>query len=196
MGTLYLPFEEKWNRDGSIYLISDTHFSDADCKLMAPDWISPKEYIQKLRKTISKNDTLIHLGDVGDVKTFDLWPKYKRPYMVLLMGNYDKKSQGLKDYFDEIYEGPLMIGEKLLLSHEPVYGLSWVFNIHGHIHDIRHQDDEYHCCITSNIIGYRPIRLKEIIHSGVLKQIDSLHRQTIDSRNIQKEGEKDDLVYQ
>ena len=40
-----------------------------------------------------------------------------------------------KNYFDEIYTGPLFIAEKILLSHEPVYGLSWCLNIHGHDHN-------------------------------------------------------------
>ena len=38
-------------------------------------------------------------------------------------------------HFDEIYTGPLFIAEKILLSHEPVYGLPWCLDIHGHDHN-------------------------------------------------------------
>ena len=31
--------------------------------------------------------------------------------------------------------GPVFIAEKILLSHEPVYGLLWFLNIHGHDHN-------------------------------------------------------------
>ena len=53
---------------------------------------------------------------------------------VLILGNHDAKG-AYKNYFDEIYTGPLFIAEKILLSHEPVYGLPWCLNIHGHDHN-------------------------------------------------------------
>lgn len=35
----------------------------------------------------------------------------------------------------EIYTCPLFIADKILLSHEPVHGLTWCLNIHGHDHN-------------------------------------------------------------
>ena len=63
--SLYPTFRERWSATGSVYIISDTHFDDADCKFMDPNWISPAEHIAILKKKIHKGDTLIHLGDVG-----------------------------------------------------------------------------------------------------------------------------------
>ena len=80
--------------------------------------------------------------------------------------------------FDEVYEGPLMISEKLILSHEPV-DVSWAFNIHGHIHDPKHKNDKCHFNVCSDVIGYVPINMNQWMKQGYLAHIESIHRQTI-----------------
>lgn len=81
--------------------------------------------------------------------------------------------------FDEVYEGPLMIGEKLVLSHEPV-DVPWAFNIHGHIHDSKHKNDKRHFNVCSDAIGYVPINMNQWMKQGYLSHIESIHRTTID----------------
>lgn len=78
-----------------------------------------------------------------------------------------------------VFQGPLTIGEKVILSHEPV-DVTWAYNIHGHTHDKDWQNDNYHLCLCAEKIGFKPIRLKDILEGGCLKGITSLHRQTID----------------
>ena len=39
--TLYEPLSH-WSDGGSVYILSDLHFDDEDCKFMSPDW---QEYI-------------------------------------------------------------------------------------------------------------------------------------------------------
>ena len=82
--------------------------------------------------------------------------------------------------FDEIYEGPAMIGEKLILSHEPIKNCPWVFNLHGHVHDRRAKNDKYHfnCCL--NAINYEPINFNKWMKEGHLAPVGTLHRDTID----------------
>lgn len=41
--------------------------------------------------------------------------------------------------FDETYSGPVIIGEKLILSHEPIENCDWCMNIHGHDHSRLHK---------------------------------------------------------
>ncbi len=65
--TLYRPFRH-WSDGGSVYILSDTHFDDEDCKLMNPNWISPEAQIEIINKTVGKGDTFLCLGDVGDPK--------------------------------------------------------------------------------------------------------------------------------
>lgn len=80
--------------------------------------------------------------------------------------------------FDEVYEGPLMISEKLILSHEPV-NVPWAFNIHGHIHDIRHKNDKNHFNVCSDVIDYTPINFNQWMKQGYLSKIITIHRDTI-----------------
>ena len=42
--TLYESFRH-WSEGGSIFILSDLHFDDDDCRLMDPDWISPEEQL-------------------------------------------------------------------------------------------------------------------------------------------------------
>ena len=112
--TLY-PIFRKWSDGGSVYLCSDTHFFDDDRAFMGYD-ITEEEQINVLKKYCHKNDTLIHLGDVGDPALLSEISAYK----VLIMGNHDETATQFEPYFDEIYTGPLWVSEKLVLSHEPL----------------------------------------------------------------------------
>lgn len=85
--------------------------------------------------------------------------------------------------FDEVYEGPLMIGEKLILSHEPV-NVPWAFNIHGHIHDSKHKNDKHHFNVCADAIGYVPINMNQWMKQGYLSHIESIHRKAIDAATL------------
>lgn len=82
--TLYKNFQH-WSDGGSVWLISDTHFDDTDREYMGYD-ISEREQIEILKRRCHKNDTLICLGDVGNVEYF----KELKCYKVLVMGNHDE----------------------------------------------------------------------------------------------------------
>lgn len=227
---LYQKFQE-WSREGGIWVYSDTHFDDADCKIMDSNWISPQEQINIINRKVGKNDTLILLGDIGNTEWIR---KLKAKYKILIAGNHDKgltnykrekqilifdaeeynrderllrkelieKYPGYKisihlaydfhspfvrfqaiidnNLFDEVYGGPLFIGEKILLSHEPI-DLPFALNIHGHKHNLPGgKYDDFHYNVCSNTIGYTPINLSFAISTGVLSNIDNIHRITID----------------
>ena len=124
--TLYEPFRH-WSDGGSVYILSDLHFDDEDCKFMSPDWVTPEEQLSIINGIVMKNDTFICLGDVGKPE----------------------------------YTGPLFIAEKILLSHEPVYGLPWCLNIHGHDHNNvePYKEECKHINLAANVCGYTPINL-------------------------------------
>jgi calcineurin-like phosphoesterase family protein len=187
IATLYEPFRH-WSDSGSVYILSDTHFDDKDCKLMSPYWITPEEQIDIINKTVAKNDTFVCLGDVGDPKYI---PMIKARKKILLLGNHDTRGKYV-NVFDEIYTGPLFIAEKILLSHEPVYGLQWCLNIHGHDHNgvEPYKEGCKHINLAANVCNYTPISLGKIIKDGVLADIPSIHRVTIDGaveRKLEKE---------
>ncbi len=79
--------------------------------------------------------------------------------------------------FDEVYEGPLMIAEKLILSHEPV-DVPWAFNIHGHDHAGKKRKNHLNVC--ADVIGYVPVNMNQFMKSGAMAHIDTIHRETID----------------
>ena len=85
--------------------------------------------------------------------------------------------------FDEVYEGPLMIGEKLILSHEPV-DVPWAFNIHGHDH-VGHKRKN-HMNVCADVIGYVPINMNQFMKSGAMAHVETIHRDTIDKATERK----------
>ena len=91
-----------------------------------------------------------------------------------------------KGLFDEVYEGPLMINDRLILSHEPIDVPKYMFNIHGHVHDTRCTGDTNHLNCCAEVINYKPINLTYILKKGLLKDVDSIHRETIDKATARK----------
>lgn len=87
--------------------------------------------------------------------------------------------------FDEVYEGPLMIAEKLILSHEPV-DIPWAYNIHGHIHDSKHKNDKRHFNVCSDVIGYVPINMNQWMKSGAMAHVETIRRNTINKATVRK----------
>ena len=176
------PIFQKWSATGSVYIISDTHFDDSDCKLMDPNWITPQEHIEIIKQNVHKGDTLIHLGDVGNPDYLDELKCYK----VLITGNHDVLSK-VASHFDEVYTGPLFIADRLILSHEPIQGLEdFTMNIHGHDHasTFRHN----HVNLASNVYHFRVFNLGASINGGLLSQIENYHRITIDNASERKKN--------
>ena len=96
--------------------------------------------------------------------------------------------------FDEVYTGPLMIGEKLLLSHEPV-DIPFALNIHGHNHSGWEHKDWAHLNVCADVIGYTPINLNQVLKGGAMAHVQSIHRQTINdatkrAKKREKKGKK------
>ena len=91
--------------------------------------------------------------------------------------------------FDEVYEGALIVGEKLIFSHEPV-DIPWAHNIHGHDHAGRVRVGHTNVC--SDVIGYKPINFNQWLKEGHTARIQTIHRETIDNatKRKQKRGGK------
>ena len=184
------PCFQHWSKLGGVYLISDTHFKDLDRKYMGY-FISDEDQFYLLNDTCHKNDTLIHLGDVGDLSYIERLKCYK----VLIMGNHDQSIEKMQEVFDEVYSGPLWISQKLVLSHEPIciedmnLGMPTTINIHGHEHNgIKH--DEYHFNIAQNVYGYVPLNLNQFIKGGHLKKVKDIHTLVKEHAVAEKEAKK------
>ena len=168
------PCFQHWSELGGVYLVSDTHFKDLDRKYMKY-FISDEDQWYIINDTCHRFDTLIHLGDVGDLSYIERLKCHK----VLIMGNHDQSIEKMEEVFDEVYSGPLWISQKLVLSHEPVVvedenGVPIAINIHGHDHS-GEVWDYYHVNIVQNKYGYSPLNLKDFIKEGYLKRAIDIH---------------------
>ena len=213
--SIYSIFNKNWIvGNGTIWVYSDTHFGDLDCYMQRfPQLFSSIPYeedclldtvevldtmqIDNINSKCGKNDTLIILGDVGDVNCIK---RLKARYKILIKGNHDKGDSNYVEYFDEIYKGGLQIGEKLYMSHEPIR-IKGCLNIHGHLH--KNIKDWYEFVTDGtgelweyyhyNVIGesnqYFPVSLNEIIKSGILSEIKDIHRICIDKAVQEKRRE-------
>lgn len=224
----------------TVWIYSDPHFSDEDLECGIKNRPSDEEQIRRINAKAGRRDTLIILGDVGNI---DCVRKLRAGRKVLICGNHDLGATRYKrevvkrvfdrdihpdkaeirsimeqefpgwsirieeeyDFhcpferwiayadnmlFDEVYEGALIVGEKLILSHEPVE-IPWLYNIHGHDHAGKKRKNHLNVC--SDVIGYEPINLNQKLKSGLMSAITTIHRATIDSaaeRKAKRGGKK------
>lgn len=216
----------------TVWIYSDPHFGDKELRDGIPDRPDDQEQIKRINAKVGKKDTLIILGDVGDL---DCVRQLRAGRKILIMGNHDSGASNYKrktvkrvfdqeeytekeayqfvknlhpyhqitvdeEYtfhtpfmrynvysdnklFDEVYEGPLIIGEKIILSHEPV-DIPWAFNIHGHDHAGKERTNHLNVC--SDVINYEPINLNQLLKSGISSKVQTIHRDTIDKATNKK----------
>lgn len=224
----------------TVWIYSDPHFSDENLECGIKNRPSDEEQIRRINAKAGRKDTLIILGDVGNIECVR---KLRAGRKVLICGNHDVgatkykreiktlyfvqekytreevRNLMMKEYpgwrisiepywksdlvpfnywvakvdnnlFDEVYEGALIVGEKLILSHEPVE-IPWLYNVHGHDHAGRKRKNHLNVC--SDVIGYEPINLTQKLKSGLMSAITTIHRATIDSateRKVKRGGKK------
>jgi len=209
---LYDIFANKYYRGGTIYFYSDPHFGDEEMKYIRKNYIGDEEQIKRINRKVSRNDTIIFLGDIGNIECV----RKIRGYKVLIMGNHDKGASNYKrvikrepisdekgvylstshivednHLFDEVYEGALMISNKIILSHEPIKDLPpFMFNIHGHDHSGWFDEgDGNHFNVCAEHIDYTPVSINDIVKVGKLKNVQDIHRIAIDHQ-IERKAEK------
>ena len=177
---LYKPFQ-KWSEVGTVWIYSDPHFGDKELAAGIKDRPTAEEQVKMINAKVGRKDTLIILGDIGDIE----YAKQLRGYKVLVCGNHDVGHTKYAEVFDEIYAGPVFIADRLVLSHEPIM-LDFAFNIHGHNHSSVIQDGK-HLNVCSDMIGYTPINFNQFVKSGALAKVPSIHRVTIDGATERKQ---------
>lgn len=201
---LYDIFKEKWFniwKVERIFIYSDPHLKgkgvslDQDAVSMRKlfNYASDELQIANINRQVNKNDLFICLGDVGDQNQIS---KIKAKRKILIKGNHDVGNSNYTN-FDEIYEGPLFINDKILLSHEPIFNDCWL-NIHGHIHnqfelDKFKEEGRHFICVSANLHNYMPINLGDLFkHQREFKdfmsfsEIESIHRKTINRATERK----------
>lgn len=178
---LYEPFQH-WAENGTVWLFSDPHFDDEQIAGAMQNRPNSHEIVNILNKRVGGCDTLICLGDVGNCD----WMKQIRPkaHKVLIMGNHDDKGRAYYlNYFDEVYDGPVIITKNVILSHEPMLQFDFMFNIHGHVHRPHYKNaaNELNICIDA-LDKVEPINLNKMFKRGGFSTLvkKNIHRATID----------------
>lgn len=181
---LYDIFAEKWKDLQTAYIISDLHFGEDDLKEAFPNRPKDEELVKKINAKVGRKDLLIILGDCGDLD----YVRKLRGYKVLVAGNHEKGLTAAKEVFDEVYAGPLIISEKLILSHEPI-AVSGMFNLHGHNHSGKPKGkNDYNFCADIN--NYEPIHFNSWMKEGHLAKVNTIHRNTINTATNRKRRKK------
>ena len=174
-----------WHAQGTVWLYADPHFGDKELAAGVVNRPSDEEQVKMINSKVGKKDTLIILGDVGDIE----FARKLKGYKILIAGNHDAGLTNYKEVFNEVYGGALFIGEKIVLSHEPI-DIPFALNIHGHVHDKRAKSDKKHINVCSDVIGYIPINFNQLMKSGPTSKIETVHRTTINKATKRKRGRK------
>ena len=180
---VYKIFNDRWCNQ-TVWCISDTHFGDEDLRAGMPNRPSDEELVRRINAKVGRKDTLLLLGDCGSPE----FVRQLRGYKVLIAGNHEPGLSAFDEIFDEIYSGALIIGEKIILSHEPIPGISWAMNIHGHNHNKNSKNDANHFNVCADVIGYEPINFNQWLKAGYLSKIETLHRKIINKATANKHG--------
>lgn len=145
------------------YFISDTHFGHKNLLLFERKAFATIEehdeyIINAINKIVKHTDTLIHLGDVGNVEMVRRLNGHKE----LILGNHDQRPiKEYLGYFAKVHEMPFYFKKNIMLSHEPHPVPEGVLNVHGHLHGAK-LNSTNHLNISAWCVGYKPIEENEI----------------------------------
>ena len=163
-----------------IYLISDTHFNHKNIiKYENRPFADIAEMnaclIENWNRTVTDDDTVIHLGDVAlgtESQLKEIIPQLKG-HKILIRGNHDGKShQFYKDCgFETIYPQLMLLvdNRKIFISHRPENrpsdGGKYDLHFFGHVHTKENYPN--YCrngaCLCVERWGYRPVSLDALL---------------------------------
>lgn len=161
------------------YFIADNHFGH---KNIIAHCNRPFNSVDKMDQAMINNwntvidgdDIIIIAGDIFLCHTAKMFEVINQlnGYKILVRGNHDTQSRTKlirRLGFDELYDNPYYIKVpnigRLIVTHCPLPDDELgpkEFNIHGHTHNLRPNDDK-HFCVSAEMIDYTPIHLNEII---------------------------------
>lgn len=110
-------------------------------------------------------DTFWVLGDWGNIDYLYIMDAMNTKGIItkFVRGNHDKAEDmnTFRKYFQEVYEYPVYISNKLVVSHVPVAVYDDTINIHGHTHR-SYLKDINHIPTCLDVIDYQPVSDRQI----------------------------------
>lgn len=138
------------------------------------------ELIRKWLKKLAKDDIFYFLGDFGrptNETITELGAIFGEACCktVAIRGNHDHETETeiMKTLFDEVYDYPIWISHRIVLSHFPCAVWKDQLNIHGHLHGSV-LDSSNHLCASLHVAGYQPINNN--IANGCLGRLPKYNR--------------------
>ena len=167
----------------NIFITSDTHFWHTNIiKYCNRPFESVEEMNEKLienwNSIVNKYDTVYHLGDFcigGRQQIYDLVHRLKGN-IKLIKGNHDSHSNKFfrECGFKEVYDLPILLNNKYLLSHTPINVSDYIINLYGHVHtDSRYDTYTYNSvCMCVERHEYKPVAFEYVnsLYQGGEKQ--------------------------
>lgn len=126
--------------------------------------------IKNYNKIVGKNDIVYILGDLSFLNTPSTTEivKHLNGFKFLIKGNHDHKTNAgyRKMGFNEVYDKPIILNDRYILSHEPVFDDEYVdirfINIYGHLHNNAVNEFANKYCVSVEKTDYKPISLEQI----------------------------------
>lgn len=157
----------KW--PGAIWLYTDPHFNDSEMQYIRKNYIGDDEQIKRINSKVGKHDTIVFLGDIGDVSFI----KRIRGYKVLVKGNHDNGASKYQRVVNRITtfnseevtpedKLKILINSGRILSEGPeaVEDLNFGKYFHEKVEDNHLFDEVYPGVLTLNekiILSHEPI---------------------------------------
>lgn len=184
------------------YFIGDTHFqhnniikstradNNHKCRPFGSIQEHDEAIINNWNATVSKSDTVVHLGDVMWSLDREDWNLFDRlnGKKYLIVGNHDLDDGGKKSMYNmgkhfhrvnHMRTIPIEYNNKrycLRVTHVPMHEYEFCFKpnsfcVHGHIHEKNIPNPRY-INVSCENIGYRPILLREIMDEIVRRETE------------------------
>jgi calcineurin-like phosphoesterase family protein len=160
------------------------------------------ECIEKWLHKLATEDTFYFLGDFGrpDSKTLSELVRIfveAKCHKVAIRGNHDHETETeiMKTLFDKVYDYPIYISNRIVLSHFPCNVWKDQINIHGHLHGSV-LNSPNHVCASIHVAQYQPIN--NHIVNGCLGRLPKYNRRFLWepwADKYQFTQKKEDVVY-
>ena len=185
------------------YIFGDMHLGDRGmfARTYSKTFETQEQYQQELisrwNKIVTEENKIVFLlGDLGQRSDIQKVIPQLRGRKYLILGNHDTYGKSFyNDLFVEVFDAPVFIGRRCVLSHHPIPVEPGVVNIHGHTHDV-FLASELHFNACPEHHEYKPLNIKKL-ELKLLGKLPKPNRKFLHEwyADIQTSPPRDDLIF-
>lgn len=129
--------------------------------------------IQNWFSKLKPEDEFWFLGDFGDPDMREIMQECPCPSF-MVRGNHDRiDNKSFEEVFSKVYDYPIYLSKKLVVSHEPVAVYNDTINVHGHLHGSKLKDKNY-INASIHVANYNMISEKQV--NNIFSQLPKFTR--------------------